>query len=65
MSQELSGEALPSVDIRTFYIGRVRDWTRSSAGSAPTAAARPSLHFLHTLLPHGPWLYFPDGRGAP
>lgn len=22
----------------------------------------PTLHFLHTLLPHHPWLYLPDGR---
>jgi len=26
------------------------------------ATARPSLDFIHTVLPHGPWQYFPSGR---
>ena len=26
------------------------------------ASPRPALHFLHLLLPHGPWKYFPSGR---
>ena len=27
-----------------------------------TPAPDPTVHFLHTLLPHRPWLYLPDGR---
>jgi arylsulfatase A-like enzyme len=27
----------------------------------PPAAGRPELRFLHLLLPHTPWKYFPDG----
>ena len=23
---------------------------------------KPTLNYLHVLMPHGPWLYFPDGR---
>jgi Sulfatase len=26
------------------------------------AAGRPTLHFIHTLLPHRPWRYLPDGK---
>ena len=26
------------------------------------APGRPTLYFAHILLPHTPWLYFPDGR---
>ncbi|HEU0130529.1 MAG TPA: sulfatase-like hydrolase/transferase [Mycobacteriales bacterium] len=29
-------------------------------GLKPTE--RPALHFLHLLLPHGPWRYLPDGN---
>lgn len=25
-------------------------------------SSRPTLHFLHVVLPHSPWLYFPSGR---
>jgi hypothetical protein len=25
-------------------------------------AAQPTLHFLHLVLPHHPWIYLPDGR---
>ena len=30
------------------------------AGVGPTE--RPALHFVHTLLPHSPWQFLPDGR---
>jgi hypothetical protein len=29
------------------------------------AGERPSLHFLHVLLPHWPWQYLPSGRSYP
>lgn len=32
-----------------------------SAGGDSPVAAKPSLHFLHLLLPHTPWTYLPDG----
>jgi hypothetical protein len=53
---------LPGVDIRTFYVGRVREWKRFVRSIGSGGSRRPSLDFLHVLLPHGPWLYFPDGR---
>lgn len=57
---ELSGE-LPKVNMHTFYIGRVQDFNRFvTSFRAPTT--KPTLYFLHLLMPHGPWLYEPDGR---
>ena len=57
---ELSGE-LPKVNLHTFYIGRVQDFNRFLASfRAPTT--KPTLYFLHLLMPHGPWLYTADGR---
>ncbi|MFI2650067.1 sulfatase-like hydrolase/transferase [Micromonospora fulviviridis] len=34
-------------------------FTAFLAGLRP--AARPTLHFLHLLMPHSPWLYLPSG----
>jgi hypothetical protein len=57
---ELAGE-LPPVNIHTFYIGRVQDFNDFlTTFRAPTT--KPTLYFLHLLMPHGPWLYTPDGR---
>lgn len=53
---------LAPVDARTFYVGRVREFKRFTASIGRDAPGRPRLHFLHTLLPHGPWFYFPSGR---
>jgi hypothetical protein len=52
---------LPKVNLKTFYIGRLRDFNRWVAGIRAPGAV-PSLDYLHVLFPHGPWLYFPDGR---
>lgn len=52
---------LPRVDLKTFYIGRLRDFNRWLVRlRAP--GETPALDYLHVLFPHGPWLYFPDGR---
>ena len=49
--------------MHTFYIGRVQDFNRFIASfKRPDSGAKPTLYFLHLLMPHGPWLYFPDGR---
>ena len=29
---------------------------------SPATGDKPTLYFIHVLMPHGPWLYFPDGR---
>jgi Sulfatase len=58
----LGDEKLPKIDIRTFYVGRVREFKRFVTSLRRDPRDRPSLDFLHVLLPHGPWLYFPDGR---
>jgi hypothetical protein len=55
-------ETLPKVNLHTFYIGRLMDFkTFLGRLHAPTSG-RPTLNYLHVLMPHGPWLYFPDGR---
>ena len=53
--------SLPDVDPRTFYLGRV-DELKRFVGAIADDGGRPTLSFLHVLLPHGPWLYFPSGR---
>ena len=54
----------PKVDIRTFHVGRVGDFKRFVRSIAPERSGAPRLDFLHVLLPHGPWLYFPDGSAS-
>jgi Sulfatase len=62
-AEDLSAETvMPKIDKATFYIGRVRDYNRWLASVHKPAPGKPSLDFLHVLLPHGPWLYFPDGK---
>ncbi len=51
----------PKVNLKTFYIGRLRDYNRFLASLRPPGSV-PDLDYLHVLFPHGPWLYFPDGR---
>jgi hypothetical protein len=59
---QLQGQAkLPKVNLKTFYIGRLRDFNRW-LGSLRRPGPTPTLDYLHVLFPHGPWLYFPDGR---
>ncbi len=54
----------PSIDRKTFYVGRVRDFNTFINSLKPPVEGKPALDFLHVLLPHGPWLYFPDGRAS-
>jgi hypothetical protein len=51
----------PKVNLKTFYIGRLHDFNRWLRSLRPPGAT-PALDYLHVLFPHGPWLYFPDGR---
>ena len=55
-------ERPPKVDLNTFYLSRVRDFNRFVASFRKPGNGPPTLYFLHDLLPHTPWLYFPDGR---
>jgi hypothetical protein len=50
------------VDLDTFFLSRVRDFNRFVASFRRPTTRRPTLYFAHILLPHAPWLYFPDGR---
>ena len=60
---ELEGEALPKVNLHTFYIGRLQDFNRFIASfEAQGPRAAPTLYFLHVLMPHGPWLYTQNGK---
>lgn len=52
---------LPKIDVRTFHIGRIKDFRDFMGGIKPERGTSPTLHVLHTLMPHGPFLYFPDG----
>src|SRR3954469_20211634 len=52
----------PKVDLNTFYLSRLRDFNRFVASFKRPGNGPPTLYFLHELLPHTPWLYFPDGR---
>ncbi len=60
-SQLESSVKPPKVNLKTFYIGRLRDYNRFLASLRPPGSV-PDLDYLHVLFPHGPWLYFPDGR---
>jgi len=53
---------VPEIDVQTFYLGRIRDFNRFLHSLKAPAGRAPTLSFLHLLMPHGPWLYFPDGR---
>ena len=64
-ADELEGEALPKVNMHTFYIGRVQDFNRFLASfERASRTTAPTLYFLHVLMPHGPWLYTPNGQRA-
>jgi hypothetical protein len=52
------------VNRSTFYVGRVREFNRFIRGIERREDGAPSLNFLHVLLPHGPWLFFPSGRAS-
>jgi hypothetical protein len=56
------GGGPPKVDLKTFYLSRVRDFRRFVASFRAPGSGRPTLYFLHVLLPHAPWLYLPDGK---
>ena len=56
------GSGVPKVDLKTFYLGRVRDFNRFVASFRKPGVGPPTLYFIHVLLPHTPWLYLPDGR---
>lgn len=51
----------PKINVKTFYISRLHDFNRW-LGKLRAPGRVPSLDYLHVLFPHGPWLYFPDGR---
>ncbi len=53
---------LPKVDLKTFYRGRVSSFNRFVSSFRAPGSGPPTLYFLHVLLPHTPWLFFPDGR---
>jgi hypothetical protein len=52
----------PKVDLSKIYLSRLPDFRRFLASFRPPGNGRPTLYFLHVLLPHTPWLFFPDGR---
>jgi hypothetical protein len=52
----------PKVNLKTFYVGRVRDFNRFVRSFRKPGTGPPTLYFIHVLLPHTPWLYLPDGH---
>jgi hypothetical protein len=55
-------ETLPKVNLHTFYISRLEDFKKFLGKLRAPKRGVPTLNYLHVLMPHGPWLYFPDGR---
>ncbi len=55
-------ETLPKVNLHTFYIGRLDDFGKFLGRLHAPKRGAPRLNYLHVLMPHGPWLYFPNGR---
>lgn len=41
---------------------RLEQFLTSLEDTAARQAARPSLHYLHLLMPHHPWRFYADGR---
>jgi Sulfatase len=59
---DAGGSGVPKVDLKTFYLGRVRDFNRFVASFREPGNGPPTLYFIHVLLPHTPWLYLPNGH---
>ena len=55
------GDLLPKRGLGTFHLGRENDALRFIESLRAGEPGEPTLDFLHVLLPHGPWLRFPDG----
>ncbi|GFJ94756.1 hypothetical protein Prum_083980 [Phytohabitans rumicis] len=63
-TEKESGDDAPPPASPDFRFDRLGDnqparFTDFLAGLQP--AAKPTLHFLHLLMPHGPWSYLPSG----
>lgn len=58
---EFSWDALNAAAGET-YVDRAGAFRRFAARAA--APGPPALHFLHTMLPHPPWVYLPSGALA-
>lgn len=59
-----SGFTLEKVDgdrVLEGWGGRMKPYN-AFLESISVARSRPTLHFLHVLLPHAPWHYLPSGR---
>ncbi len=52
----------PKVNLKTFYLDRLKDFNRFVTSLRKPGTGPPTLYFLHVLLPHTPWLYLPDGK---
>ena len=57
-----AGKGPPKVDLSTFYLSRLPDFNRFVGSFRAPGSGPPTLYFLHVLLPHAPWLYFPNGK---
>ena len=52
---------LPKIDPQTFWRSRVHQLDRWLAALRPHTGP-PTLYFMHSLFPHTPWVFLPDGR---
>ena len=50
-------------DVKAAQATRGTEFRRfiATIGSSRSRTGTPELHFLHTMLPHGPWIYLPSG----
>lgn len=69
LPEELTGRLPPITDTWTNFRGEGEEQEARACGrkicaftARIGASQRPSLSFLHTLLPHVPWQYLPEGR---
>ncbi|HYX88853.1 MAG TPA: sulfatase-like hydrolase/transferase [Gaiellaceae bacterium] len=53
---------LPRIDQQTFWRGRVHAFNRWVARLRRPDVGPPTLYFMHSLFPHTPWVFLPDGR---
>ena len=66
LNEQLDGEPdapppLAALGDRDESIAQVDRLEGFVVGLAPSADERPSLHFIHALLPHSPWQLMPSG----
>jgi len=64
-SNEQAAAAAPDAKADKSWVRRPASLDGFLAALRPSPGGRPSVHFLHILLPHQPWKYLPSGLKYP